>query len=136
MTTTDSDSRRFAFAQKSNVVLIDEFDGILRDIHPFYALSPQLLSQRSLRLQTDPSTFTMRVKGGEVEVIGEHREDGRADDQRDLMKRWKQWLPDVNISMSAHDGPSIMMDYTTKQKHTDAADAGTRACAHSFGTRS
>lgn len=112
------------FAKSNNVILIDEFDGIYRDIHPFFSLSPALLAARSLKLQGDPSTFTMSVTSGEVEVIGAHREDGRAEDQKNLMKRWKQWLPDVNISMSAHDGPSIMMNHITKMKHFDAATAG------------
>jgi hypothetical protein len=34
-------------------------------------------------------------------------------------------LPDVNVTMSHHDGPSVFMDWKTKQRHLDHARAGT-----------
>ena len=77
-----------------------------------------------MRLQDDASTFTMRIKDGETKIVGPHRADGRAKDQLELMKRWMHLVPDVNISMSAHDGPSIMMDHVSKQLHLDAANSG------------
>lgn len=114
----------FSFAQATNVVLIDEFDTILRDVRPFFALSPALIQSRSFKLQTDASTFTMVLKNREVEIIGPHAGDGRAEDQKGLMRRWAQWMDDVNITMSAHDGPSIMMDHLTRGRHQEAAKAG------------
>ena len=45
------------------------------------------------------------------------------------MKRWAKYVDDVNITMSGHDGPSIMMDWETRQKHIDAAKAGKREFA-------
>jgi hypothetical protein len=118
------DLDRFTFAQATNVVLIDEFDTILRDILPFFALSPALIHSRSMTLQKDPSTFTMVLKNRAVEIIGPHKGDGRAEDQKGLMRRWAQFMPDVNITMSAHDGPSIMMDHLTRGRHVEAAKAG------------
>ncbi len=50
----------------------------------------------------------------------------RALDQSGLMKRWAKYVDDVNITMSGHDGPSIMMDWETRQKHIYAAKAGKR----------
>jgi hypothetical protein len=122
-----SRSRRFKFAKENDVVLIDEFDQTFTDILPFYALTPQTITTRAERLQVDPSTFTMVIKDGHVEVLGAHALDGRAKDQLALMKRWAQYVPDVNITMSAHDGPSIMMDHGTRMKHIDAAKKGTSA---------
>ncbi|GAA5854421.1 hypothetical protein JCM8547_001815 [Rhodosporidiobolus lusitaniae] len=115
----------FRFAQENDVILIDEFDQTFTDVLPFYALPPATISDRSDKLQVDPSTFTMVIKKGMVEVVGAHAKDGRAKDQLALMKRWAQYVPDVNITMSAHDGPSIMMDHTTRNKHIDAGKKGT-----------
>ncbi|GAA5828833.1 hypothetical protein JCM11251_005889 [Rhodosporidiobolus azoricus] len=114
----------FRFAQANDVVLVDEFDQTFNDILPFYAIPPSIIAERSERLQVDPSTFTMIIKGGTVEVVGAHAGDGRAKDQAALMKRWAKWVPDVNITMSAHDGPSIMMDHRGLQRHLDAAKKG------------
>lgn len=87
-------------------------------------MPPSTLQNRSDILQRDPSTFTMAIKNGEVEIAGAHKGDGRAKDQAALMKRWVQWVPDVNVTMSAHDGPSIMMDDRGRQRHVDAAKKG------------
>jgi hypothetical protein len=118
---------RFRFAKDNDVVLVDEFDQTFTDVLPFWALSPSVLHQRASRLEVDPSTFTMVIRKGKVEIAGAHAKDGRAKDQAELMKRWAKWVPDVNITMSAHDGPSIMMDHGTRQKHLDHAKAGKRA---------
>lgn len=119
---------RFRFAKDNDVVLIDEFDGILRDVLPFYALPPYVIHNRSMILQKAASTFTMVVKNGEVEIVGAHRKDGRAQDQIGLMKKWLKWSPDVNITMSAHDGPSIMLDQRGKDRLQKAAEKGTCTC--------
>jgi hypothetical protein len=117
-------SPRFRFAQTNKVILIDEFDQTFTDVLPFYAMPPSMLQNRSEALQRDPSTFTMNIKGGEVTITGAHKDDGRAKDQAALMKRWTQWVPDVNVTMSAHDGPSIMMDDRGRTKHVEAAKKG------------
>ncbi|GAA5975453.1 hypothetical protein JCM11641_004268 [Rhodosporidiobolus odoratus] len=115
----------FRFAQENDVVLIDEFDQTFNDIFPFYAMPPSTLADRAERLQVDASTFSMIIKNGKVDIVGGHAKDGRAKDQAALMKRWARWVPDVNISMSAHDGPSIIMDWRGRQRHHDAAKKGT-----------
>jgi hypothetical protein len=106
------------------VVLIDEFDQTLTDVLPFYAMPDYVIHHRALQLQKDPSTFTMRIKNGQNEITGAHKDDGRAKDQAKLMESWTKWVPDVNITMSAHDGPSIMLAEKTRSKHVAAALKG------------
>lgn len=118
---------RFEFAKANDVVLIDEFDQTYKDILPFWALSPALIANRSQTIQQDPAAITLMLKNGKVEVAGTFAQHPRALDQSGLIKRWAKWLNDVNITMSGHDGPSIMMDWESRQKHIDAANRGTRA---------
>ncbi|SCV72205.1 BQ2448_4899 [Microbotryum intermedium] len=113
--------RWYQFARENNVKLIDEFDQTFTDILPFYALPPRVLHQRAMLLQDEAWTFTIQIKGGELDIIGAHARDGRAKDQAGLMKRWAKYVDKVNITMSAHDGPSMILDYTTKMKHLEAA---------------
>ncbi|GAA5940397.1 hypothetical protein JCM3775_005079 [Rhodotorula graminis] len=114
----------FRFAQANKVILIDEFDQTFTDILPFWALSPKTLATRQAEQQVDPTTFTMVINKGAVEIVGSHAQDGRAKDQAELMKRWTKWVPDVNITMSAHDGPSIMMEHDVREKHVELAKKG------------
>lgn len=117
-------------------MLIDEFDQTLHDVLPFYAMPAYVIEHRAMQLQRDASTFTMRIKDGKNEIIGAHKDDGRAKDQAELMKRWTKWVPDVNITMSAHDGPSIMMDEQTRTQHVEAAKRGRRECRSCEGADS
>ncbi|KAM0753101.1 hypothetical protein T439DRAFT_378824 [Meredithblackwellia eburnea MCA 4105] len=114
----------FNFAQANDVVLIDEFDNINRDLEPFWAIPVDVIRERAIDLEEAAWTFTMAVQKGEVEIIGAHKADGRAIDQAKLMNRWTRWVENVNITMSAHDGPSIMTDDRTKQRHLSAARQG------------
>ena len=93
-----------------------------------------VIQHRALQLQNDPSTFTMRIKNGKNEIIGAHKGDGRAKDQAKLMERWTKWVPDVNITMSAHDGPSIMLDERTRTRHLQAAKKGERESTRLYET--
>ncbi|GAA5824165.1 hypothetical protein JCM5353_006163 [Sporobolomyces roseus] len=131
----------FEFAQENEVVLIDEFDSTFRDVELFYALPPKVIRERAEKLQSDQSTFTMEISpgsGGKVEISGAHKEDGRAKDQKKLMERWSKFVvggevkgkdgklrrEGVNITMAAHDGPSVMMDERGRMRHLQAARQG------------
>jgi len=129
----------FEFAQENNVILIDEFDSTFRDVELFYALPPKVIRERAEKLQIDQSTFTMEISSttGKVVISGNHKEDGRAKDQKKLMERWSKWVvggevkrngktmrEGVNITMAAHDGPSVMMDERGRTRHLQAARQG------------
>lgn len=114
----------FRFAQANNVILIDEYDQIHRDVLPFLSLSPELLASRLRDVEADPFTHTFVVKNGRITIEGAKKDLPRASDQMNLMKDFVKWLPDMNITMSAHDGPSILLDYNLKEAHVKAAQAG------------
>lgn len=120
----DIGGNRFKFAKDNDVILIDEYDRINLDILPFYSLPPPVLLSRAYELSQDADTHTFVVKDGEVEITGPMKELARAGDQRELMKRYKQWLPDMNITISAHDGPSVLLDWRQKERHLTAAKEG------------
>ncbi|GAA5950638.1 hypothetical protein JCM3765_000559 [Sporobolomyces pararoseus] len=130
----------FKFAKENKVILLDEFDQTFKDVELFWSLPPKVIRERAEKLQKDPSTFTMLINGEnadeEVEIVGAHAKDGRAKDQKELMKRWSKFIKGspkkdgskgfegVNITMAAHDGPSIMMDIKSRDRHLNAARTG------------
>lgn len=122
--TDEHPSRRYAFAKENDVILIDEFDQTFTDVLPFYSLPTDLLLERADELRADSNTFTMTVSSGKLEVVGAHKDDGRAQDQAKLMARWVGFMDDFNMTMSAHDGPSVMLNWDLKEKHIAAARAG------------
>lgn len=57
------------------------------------------------------------IKAGKLDIIGAKKELGRAKDQAELIQPFLKLLPDVNITMSAHDGPSVLLDRALRDKH-------------------
>lgn len=114
----------FDWCLKNQVVLIDEYDRINEVIEPFWALPPHIIRNRSEVAGEDDAYTIMRVKDGQVTVTGQKKDSGRTRDQLNLLKKFIKFLPDVNITMSHHDGPSVFMDWKSKQKHLDFAREG------------
>ncbi|KAH9812106.1 family 90 glycosyltransferase [Melampsora americana] len=114
----------FDWCSKNQVILIDEFDRINEVIEPFWALPPHIIRNRSEVAGQDDAYTIMRVKDGQVTVTGKNKDSGRTRDQLNLLNKFIRFLPDVNITMSHHDGPSVFMDWKTKQKHLDYAREG------------
>lgn len=87
----------WAFAQKHNVVLVDEYDRISKDIQPFLGLSPEVFAEKNLRLATDPEshTFTLNITGGVLYMAGKLKSSARASQMAGLLEPIIQDLPDM-----------------------------------------
>lgn len=114
----------YRFATERKVVLIDEYDQINRDIVPFLALSKDLLAERIRKEENDVFTLTLVIKNGALEIAGAKKDLARGKDQADLIRPFLKFLPDVNITMSAHDGPSVLLDRKLRDKHESYGSQG------------
>ncbi|PLW28477.1 hypothetical protein PCANC_23113 [Puccinia coronata f. sp. avenae] len=114
----------FRWAQQNGVKLIDEFDRVNELIEPFWALPPNVLRNRTEEAGKNEAFSTFVVKDGRVKAIGAKKDAPRTIDQLKLLEVIVPHLPDVNVTMSHHDGPSVFMDWKTKQRHLDHARAG------------
>ncbi|KAM0752099.1 hypothetical protein T439DRAFT_200763 [Meredithblackwellia eburnea MCA 4105] len=122
----------YEFAKKRGVQLIDEYDSILDRILPFASLPRDVLKQRSEMLQHDKDfwmhgmTFTIKVRDGgkELTAEGPMRENGaRANQVMDLLAGFSQFLPDLNLTMTGHDTPWVVIAGEAKIRHLEAAKA-------------
>ncbi|GAA5838300.1 hypothetical protein JCM11251_003457 [Rhodosporidiobolus azoricus] len=129
----------YAFAVANNVPLVDEYDSILERIQPYAALSPDLLQKRSAMLQgvkTEEGeeefwlhkhsvTIKVREKGTQVTADGPMRKtNNRADQILALMDGFSKFLPDLNITITGHDVPWIVISGDHKKQHIEAAERG------------
>ena len=116
----------FAFASKNNVQLLDEYDNIHKSILPFLSLPHETLMARQAVISESPQTHTIHVRNGQLSLSGAKKDLKRASEQVELMQAFAQWLPDLDIVMSAHDGPAVLLDHKLKTDHETAARAGTK----------
>ncbi|GJN88899.1 hypothetical protein Rhopal_001870-T1 [Rhodotorula paludigena] len=123
----------FAFAQANDVQLLDEYDSIHERIEPFAGLSPETLRERSAMLQGAPGaedvwlhqhTVTIHVseKGTKLEAEGPMREvNHRADQVLALLEDFAHLLPDLNITITGHDLPWIVISGEQQEMYRKAA---------------
>ncbi|GAA5838080.1 hypothetical protein JCM9279_004120 [Rhodotorula babjevae] len=129
----------FAFAQENGVQLLDEYDSIHSRLRPFAAIRPEVLRERDAILQNvsqwdvgetfwmHPLTVTIKVgnEGRRVEAEGPMRHaNNRADQLMSLLEGISQFLPDLNMTITGHDVPWVVMAGEHKEMLIDAADKG------------
>ena len=56
------------FAQKNEVKMIDEYDGLVKDLEPFWALSGEELRRRSEQVGHLPSIDVVQIRDGTSRV--------------------------------------------------------------------
>ena len=60
--------RWWNFTQENQVKMIDEYDGMIDDLKPFWALSGEEIRRRSLQVGHLPSIDMVRIRGGSAQV--------------------------------------------------------------------
>ena len=126
---------RYKFALENEVILIDDYDQIYRDMLPFLGLPSTPLRQRSAEIITDTGnflhggSFTFKVEGGAIaDISGGAKEHTRMKAQLSLMERFVQYLPDMNITIWAHDAPMLHIAGEKRKELEDLAIAGKSGC--------
>ncbi|GAA5914455.1 hypothetical protein JCM6882_003023 [Rhodosporidiobolus microsporus] len=124
----------FRFAMKNKVQLVDEYDSIMERILPFAAIRPDVLQHRSAMLQNTTGeeeywmhkhTVTVRIWNHQVTGEGPMQNVlNRTRDMVELLSGISQFLPDLNMTMTAHDAPFITISAEHREKHIRAALAG------------
>lgn len=69
-------------------------------------------------------TFTIRVTDGEVYEDGEQAFLRRAQDLGDLIARFSQHVPDVNLTFTRHDQPACQLGWFHKERMVELAALG------------
>ncbi|GAA5979810.1 hypothetical protein JCM5350_002056 [Sporobolomyces pararoseus] len=114
----------WAYVKANRVILVDEYDQIQRDLEPFWALEPGDLAHRVRVMQERAETFTIKVEDGKTREEGEQAFLKRAKDLSDLISRFSQHVPDVNLTFTRHDQPACQLDWYHKERMIELAQMG------------
>lgn len=123
---------------ENDVQLPDEYDQIFNDLEAFWGIEPSdfIKIQKEGELKKDSYTIGKNEEG-EVEVLTYAFEEGRYNQLIagskaiiNLFKPIQEYLPPFRMTLSPHDGPNRLSDYSVKAAAREAADSQT--CGHSF----
>ncbi|KIK69792.1 glycosyltransferase family 90 protein [Collybiopsis luxurians FD-317 M1] len=98
------------FAKKYGVVMVDEYDGMMRDLKPFYHLGGggQELRKRIAEVASLPSIDLVRIKGGAPSTISVQADgyvdtevSARAKGLKSMLGKFVEELPDMDFPVNA-----------------------------------
>ncbi|PFH48325.1 glycosyltransferase family 90 protein [Amanita thiersii Skay4041] len=98
----------FKFAKQNNVKMVDEYDGMVSDLEPFWELPSRELRRRSRQVAQLPSIDLVRITNGvpkAMKVVKDGFDDSEANARAhgfvSMMTRFAKRLPDMEFPINA-----------------------------------
>lgn len=100
----------FEFAQRRNVVMIDEFDTINQMLLPYWALEPKTIRTRIKNAigHDDSALIAVAIRNGEVVSVG-NGDEWQQQATTGMMKDFVAYLPDMDLGFNIHDEPRVVV---------------------------
>ncbi|KAJ8496895.1 hypothetical protein ONZ45_g12270 [Pleurotus djamor] len=95
------------FAVANNVTLVDEYDGLMKDLAPFYKLSGIEVKRRAEQVGQLPSIDLLRLRGGKPTMVNMNKGfvdsevSARAHGFRRMIEKFQHLLPDLDFPINA-----------------------------------
>ncbi|KAF5373410.1 hypothetical protein D9615_009479 [Tricholomella constricta] len=95
------------FAQKHRVKLVDDYDGLVADLAPFWELSGEELRRRAVQVGELPSIDLVRIKDGKASTLKLNHDfddsevSARANGFRAMLSKFAHTLPDMDFPINA-----------------------------------
>lgn len=104
----------YNFATERNSLIIDDFDGMSRDLAPFWALSPSEIRRLTREITAKPwnDIAKLSIRNGSTEVgemPGTHR--WMIDGAASMIQKFSMFLPDMDLAFNLNDEPRCAIPY-------------------------
>lgn len=97
--------RWWNFTQENKVKMIDEYDGMIDDLKPFWSLSGEEIRRRSVQVGHLPSINLVRIRNGSATVENVDSQDtefsARSRGFRNMLTKFVKTLPDMDFAINA-----------------------------------
>ncbi|KAI4274883.1 MAG: hypothetical protein LQ337_003620 [Flavoplaca oasis] len=107
----------YKFARKKNVHNIDDFEQIMDDLRPFWAIEPKVLRDLAANMWRDDKNGVAGIHIRDHEVVKESNKSWRSETLITLIKKISTYLPDMDIAMNRLDQPRVVVPWEDMQAH-------------------
>ncbi|KAL8946703.1 MAG: hypothetical protein Q9222_006937 [Ikaeria aurantiellina] len=107
----------YQFARKKNVHNIDDFDQIMDDLRPFWAIEPKMLRNLAANMWRDEKHGVAGIHIRNHKVVKETNESWRSKTLINLIEKFVKHLPDMDIAMNRLDQPRVVVPWDDMQAH-------------------
>ena len=111
----------YGFARKKNVHNIDDFEQIMDDIRPFWAIEPWKLRNLAANMGKDGDiahASVLHIRDHKVVKISNNKDDyWRPKEMTSMLQSFIKYLPDLDIAMNRLDQPRVVVPWADMQDH-------------------
>ena len=105
----------YKYARSRNVHNIDDFDQIMDDIRPFWAIDPKTLRNLAAHMWRDENGGASGIHIRDHKVVKENNGSWRSETMITLLKKFVKYLPDMDIAMNRLDQPRVVVPWDDMQ---------------------
>ncbi|KAL9113159.1 MAG: hypothetical protein Q9227_002771 [Pyrenula ochraceoflavens] len=105
----------YKFARKRNVYNIDDFEQVMDDLRPFWALQPSYLRNLGAHLWDDEKNGISGIHIRKKKIVKTTNEGWRIQTTAKMIQTFVKHLPDMDIAMNRLDQPRIIVPWEEMQ---------------------
>ena len=109
----------YKYARKKNTFNIDDFEQVMDDLRPFWAIEPRKLRQYTMHMWEDPNHGVAGIHIRNHKVAKLTNIMWRSETLKSLIQKFVEYLPDMDIMMNRLDQPRVVVPWDDMQKMLD-----------------
>ncbi|CAF9904201.1 MAG: hypothetical protein HETSPECPRED_003421 [Heterodermia speciosa] len=106
----------YRYARKRNVHNIDDFEQIMDDLRPFWAIEPHILRNLAANMASDTDQGVSSLHIRNHKIVKEVNGNWRLETLVSLVKKIVKYLPDMDIAMNRLDQPRVVVEWEVMQE--------------------
>ena len=106
----------YKYARVKNVFNIDDFEQIMDDLRPFWAIEPKTLRQHAAHMWENPEHGIAGLHIRNKKVMKLTFQSWRSETLKTLIEKFVKYLPDMDIAMNRLDQPRLIVPWDDMQK--------------------
>ena len=109
----------YKYARKRNVHNIDDFQQIMDDLRPFWAIEPAKIRNLAANMWRDEEQGISGIHIRDHKVVKENNGNWRSHTLVKLIQRFVKYLPDMDIALNKLDQPRVVVPWEEMQLHLE-----------------
>ena len=105
----------YKYARSRNVHNVDDFDQIMDDIRPFWAVEPKVIRNLAANMWRDNDAGVSGLHIRKHKIVKETNGAWRSETMRTLIDKFVKYLPDMDIAMNRLDQPRVVVPWEEMQ---------------------
>ncbi|KAI4233698.1 MAG: hypothetical protein LQ352_008227 [Teloschistes flavicans] len=107
----------YEFARKKNVHNIDDFEQVMDDLRPFWAIEPKVIRNLAANMWRNKDDGVAGIHIRDHKVVKKTNGSWRSDTLVTLIEKFVKYLPDMDIAMNRLDQPRVVVPWEDMQAH-------------------